>query len=636
MPQITRSGGRQTGVGIPFADIEAPTVDGLLPALDRRVVGKPFAVEGRNFLWDAKGPYSGFGSVYISHREIERPELAQTFRINDDILMFTVDSIREYDPVSDTFWPRFTYTPNETEYPWSSAFVGNRYYFCKKGTGIIEYIPATGEFKLMVNAFFPTDPVGICESRGRLIVLGTDLISNSAQDDANDFEPSLLTGAGNQVLSMIGGTPFGVFAIDEGFLVFTSKGILLATFNQYTNILFIFDILTTQHPAIGPYAILTLDDGLILYISRQGLLTSNGQKPAPFEPLFSEYLARELLANADLSDYSAFRLFYAVDQQLLFLSVESTAVPRVYDYAWCLYRPVGKWGIFNTLHFAFGEFNISASVAEGFNFGYINVDGLAVQLSGDAFVEATAFPDTGVDFRASFDMPARIEDGVVHFPTLMDVDCRNLTSLIGKASGWYDFISIKSLADLEGEQSDPAAVLVMGVYLFGTMLNCDSGAQRYGLSPVAQDLGGLDSYITVGMFRYDVGQYSDQLGIATNLAVGMDEFALQSEIDTDDYLITTGSSDTFEDWLEIDGAEDWGNRSPIIGSVYNTLVIGTNDGTTVFTSAVPETVDTDENTIYYACMVSGLMHMLKFSADAAHEYFHLKSLTMSGTSGGRL
>src|SRR3546814_5511311 len=81
------------------ANIKAPDIEGLLPAVDPRKVGKALVVDGQNFLWDINGPYSGFGNRVISKQLVYNAENAYTFRVDGKIYIFTDCEILDYDGV---------------------------------------------------------------------------------------------------------------------------------------------------------------------------------------------------------------------------------------------------------------------------------------------------------------------------------------------------------------------------------------------------------------------------------------------------------------------------------------------------------------------------------------------------------
>ena len=64
-------------------------IRGLLSALDRRQPVDKFVLDGQNFLVDAEGPFAAFSSELITAAQIRNPENADTFRVGDEIFLFT-------------------------------------------------------------------------------------------------------------------------------------------------------------------------------------------------------------------------------------------------------------------------------------------------------------------------------------------------------------------------------------------------------------------------------------------------------------------------------------------------------------------------------------------------------------------
>ena len=116
---------------------------GILPALDRRQPIDKFVLDGQNFLVDAEGPFSAFGSEFVSYAHFRNPENDRTFRVGNDIFLFTESAVLRFDTNSELYYPVFVFPVNNTNFPWSQATVGGVHYFAKKGSNVFSYNPLT-------------------------------------------------------------------------------------------------------------------------------------------------------------------------------------------------------------------------------------------------------------------------------------------------------------------------------------------------------------------------------------------------------------------------------------------------------------------------------------------------------------
>lgn len=624
-----------------FLNLQVKELQGLLPAIDAKTSEKPYVIEGKNFWMDLKGPVSGFGSYYLTKAQLFDPELVKSFRTGDEEVVYcTADAVLKYDTDGMFFYPVYLFNPIvDYDWPWSHAEVSGRHYFCKRGVGVIKYYPPDSSWELLNDAAIPDDPVGVCQCRGRLVILGSDAWAWSALGTGDDLTPSLNTGAGNQGISIIGGTPLGVFELDDAFLVSTTKGFVISEFTGGGATPFRHRTLKTNDKAINPFCIISMGSGLVVFLDLKGLRSTSGKEPEVFQPLFSEFLSRTLIPGRNLRNATIFRLEYNDDRQWLFLSVASDGAPTKYDIAYVLYRPLtDKWGSFNEPHRSFVEIYVNSGPGVGFSFGFVDDLGYFHVFSEDIFRETTSFlsDPEGYFWQPDIDIPARISDGEYIMPSLLTIDTQDPSYFVTRQPNWYLFTEIGHHREVVIEDADLASELESGEYLMRAWFFGSAAQTEFGVAEFPTERSSLDSFVILGPFRFTELKYSDQLGHATNVTITVESIGEESE--DEDWM--DNPFDEEEDWGDMLEAseEDWGGVSTD-RAMFDAIIRGTNDVRTVFGDN-EETMElrlVDGDTYFYPCFATiGLYQTIEVNAQDLLESFHVTDIEISGTSAGRL
>ena len=428
--------------------VQVKQIKGLVPALDDKEVGQPFVISGRNFAVDYEGPYAAFAHVFGSYDPIQNPIAIETIQIGNAVFYCTQNAIYTYDSIGMWFVPVYQFTPVTDAWPWSVAYVGSKYYLCREGVGVLQYDPVAISFQNIntmtftyqgtpgqaVSAFLPVNPCAICQSYGRLVILGSDKVVWSAQDNGIYIGVDLTTGSAYQGLSIIGGSPLNVKETIDGFVTFTTNGILKSEINNGVTVYNHF-VLSRTAKMLNPFCCVTMpnaigtttspflssSDMIITFLTKQGFYTTDGHVPRPWEPLFSEFLTKKILPNyKDLTVTSLFRLLYVEDRRWLFLSVADPDFQQKYQKAYVLYTPRDEWGSFNELHCAIGLFNVGLSPQQNYNLGYIDWNGYIHTFQDLAYKEMTFDSFHNYLYRVKTEAQCRyIENGVLLASTQM-------------------------------------------------------------------------------------------------------------------------------------------------------------------------------------------------------------------------
>lgn len=575
--------------------IDTKDIIGLIPALDSRKTDKARVIDGINFVWDADGPYSGFGNEFLADEPFTDPEYIATFRVEGTIYYTAKTGIYLYDSTNKMFIPQMLFDASSEDSPWSWCEVGTINYFCHLAIGIISYNPLTEAWASFTPASLPTNPTSIANVGGRLVVLGDNNVAWSALDDGSDLVPSLVTGAGAQAISLIGGTPFAVKVLSDGFITYTSEGIMKSTYIG-GGVTYRHRPVTTETKPINAFCIVSLERIEHVFLDKKGLYTLTGNNFKPLDPLMNDYLFNSLFKSFGIeTTVPNYRIQYNNTEQLLFLSVSTTDASRQFSYALVYNTAVGKWGQFNYLHYSFLEIDIAAGSSAGIVFGYVDGDGIIRSMSRQHFVE-----------NASDKSFADFYQPLVEFPSRKIDDKHTMASIMYLTA--YDEADIEDLGSAAG--------------YFTNIINTP-------VQVLARTLVDLDSFIQVGLFRFTEQQFVDQIGYVADVSIGAGYTPVGQVIE--DWLILTG----FEDWNTDTGEEDWGEGIPSQED-FEAVLESFYDGRTIENSETLSAHRDEGAQKYYWADTSGIYFGVRVKAQTVGHVYHVKYIEFAGTVLGRL
>ena len=641
-------------------------VNGLLPALDRRKPDKPFVVDGRNFVFDVDGPKSAFGGVFLTHHLIADPLYTDSFDVDGVRFIFSATGVFKLDATTLLYFPIHIFSTPITGDPhkWTTGFVNDKHFFCHPGVGVIYYDTTTELFSELTGATVPTDPQAVAAIHSRLVILGTEAIVWSAQDDGTDLATDLATGAGFQALSLIGGTAITCVAYTSeaglgqhsGIMTFTTAGIMLSKYSGTVGT-FQHSVMSLAHKLINSFCVVTLDTGEIVFGTETGLHKTRGQTPEKWALMFSEFLVGEF-NTYDLAESANIRFTLIPEKQWFFISFTAND-GNPYTHAYVLYLPTERLGYFTHWHYAIMAIDIASGPYKGQHWGHLDIDGRFLAWRGIAQMETEETGTSVYLYKPLVQYPVRYNSisGVYTLPSVMRFSTVTEIALDGQAMGYYDVYFVE-FPDADHEVSTPTQVddvptldedwnLLGGEEDWGALageidwnaighvtlpsyMSFEFSALQLTFTPTAPEYTGLDSLISVGLLRYEEQEYPDELGLVTNLSIGMPE---SGDIDatSEDWNVASGE----EDWNSASGEEDWGEGVKDVIS-YGVTVVGTNDGYTEYMSTVPDLAKNYAATNFYTLMSTGIWHTVDIDASSTGQSFHLKSLELSGNVAGRL
>lgn len=639
-------------------------IQGLLPALEAKNVNKPFVIDGRNFIVDFEGPYSAFSSLLASYNPFSEPALVETFEVEGHTFIFSAIGIFEYDVTSQMYQPLYIFNSPVTSYwPWSAEKIGTVWYFCRKDVGIVRFDPTFWAFSILVASELPADPRSICKSYGRLIVLGATRVAWSDLDNGDVFDSSLATGTGSQGTSAYApGNPLVVKETADGFIYFSDKAIGKGQIIEIETTFRHFNI-SREYKLINPFAIATTDDLTHVFVTKQGLVSTNGQVPKPWQELFSQHLIRNVFPSLDSLSLPTIKLYHDDDRDWFFISIASKDSPSLYGmaYALNLKRGEGGWGRFDKLHYSFGKFNLNPSDPSAlFNLGYICKRGFIHKFVTLAYTEEEDYISDYYFYQSFSNFPATFEGSTWVPKSLMKMTSVNEAALINAVSGLYDFstaapameptlpIDESSYAVVNNVESEDWLVSLLPdedwlvdvgdedwmtgdfAAIFPCLIGMADTFTRQTVEAAPLIKSPINGYIDVGFFRLPIVESGDEMTLITELAIGM--FNSNDFGGAEDWL-NAPTEDV--DWMTATGIEDWGYGIPTeVG--YKLTLIASNDGETTFSQQDP-TMSTNAGAVqYYKPFLTGIFHKVRVAANEADEAFHLKFLELSGSKAGRL
>lgn len=654
-----------------MASFAANEILGLQLALDPRKVQKPHIVAGRNFYLDIEGPRSGFGF------ESSTPEypmfhkfFPQSFVVTPTVLFhfgqdstsveigcYTFDwQLRRHLPIF-----RQTITAAYLGFPWTMALVGGLYYFAHRGVGVWQYTPATQAW-VTVNASFPAGTYYIIESDGRCVAMADGVIAWSAIDNALDFVPSTVTGAGAQSLAKIGSLTkpsdyLGLKKVADGFLCFTSKGILKGLIvDSFTPFRFV--PASSRHVPLNPWCFAETADNQHVILTVNGLYATSTGEFEPWLPLFSEYLKQQLLGSVPQGVSGYVQLHYEASHELLFVSFSTSNTAVYFTRAFCSYVPRGEIGSFDLTHTGFVKIDQILDTKD-LSFGFIRANGtVGVFTDGTLNIE-NAGTVTSYLHAPRLEIPVHLQNAVYRFA---DVLAEMESSVQFQAPGFagttprlphrlhregsprhypifwlltQDIAPPLPIVAVEGYSFPGAAHGGGSMYVINGIESEVLAYQETYWAPNAIAQSSLDASIELGLFRFGDGEAADQVTLITELLIGVDSASGTTE--TIDYLAVEGEVvDDFMLDYPSDVFDDYGLGLGTSAEFVETL-IGTKDGRTAFEGQEiqPETLEIAPGVRRKTMQCAGIWHKLRIVASEVGHNFHIKLLEFTHFLIGR-
>lgn len=586
-------------------NFRAADIKGLTPSVEPTRSDELFALTGKNYIFDTRGPKSVFGNRLLLPQKLGRPEHSQGLRLKlrggDRCFTFTSDSILEWDE-NQGGWAVIYVTPYTGNAPnrWSWGYLNGFVYFCHPRTGVLVYDVDTGVCQphTEVGIGTPEEALSIVINNGFLIVVTPILYAWSAPSNGLDFTPTL-GGAGFQVISdRVAGFPIMVTSYTRGCLTWTTGGVMRSEFTG-DQAVFRHRALQTEYRPVNSFCTCKIDDDTVIILDERGLFQSKGEAPTPLTPVFNEFLQAYLQDN-DLNLGTNVRMEWDELQRRMYISTSLTEANPLYENCFVLYPNLDKWGQFNESHYGIMPLLIKDSERADDFYGFVDADG-----------RVRYWQDTGSrEIRP--EVSTAKQGGNLYYPPIqkpfsyIEGDSGTVLAASGVANTFND-----------AEVSGPA-----DFYLW----DGDSA------TPMAPERTGLDARIVFGLLRVLGQQSSDQMGEVTGLLV--------RSLSEDNAHVGTG----FNIDAPGDASMDLNQLDPAVAERFvdenyvnhKLRIVGTIDGVSVFTQQEPSLIGFAKSVRYYSCSVIGLWHMMELRAEEVGESFHPVTFELTAIPAGRL
>ena len=584
-------------------NIKAAEIKGLTPAIDPAESREVFALSGKNFEFDSLGPRSGFGDRLLLPQPLEDFAHVAGARVKlrdrDRSFTFTSKGILEWSEFAGGWVPVYL-TPDLTDsaHRWTWAYLNDFVYFCHPRVGVLSYAVDSRRCLPHASEALPNEPLAVAVNNGRLMVLTPTVLAWSAPSNGQNFNPTL-GGAGFQELAeRVSGYPIMVSSYAGGCLTWTTGGVMRSEFTGDEKV-FRHRTLQTEYRPINSFCVTQLDDDTTIILDERGLFQCSGEKPSPFTPVFNEFLW-QYLQNNNLKEGVNVRIEWDDLRRQLYVSLSLSEVNPLYEECFVLYPNLQQWGRFSEPHYGILPLLIESGDRRGDYFGYVSATGHVRYWNQSGSRESAANP-----------AQTALQLCDLHYPLI-----QKPAFAIDGESGWVLSSSGKFAVRPTDELPNRAAYHLPD-----------------GVISVAPILQGLDAQLRLGLVRMQMEESADQMSEVTSVLLRTGVTGPEDRVRVDYNLIPAGLSD--EDYNVVAGAEDYG-LDPANYVNHGLRIIGTLDGISESDSTVPSVVGTKKGARYYTCSCVGVWHIVELEAVEVGEFFHVRTLELTGIDAGRL
>lgn len=656
------------------------TIGAYTPSYDAKQLAEFSVVGGQNFMPSLQGYKSEFGSSPFTDRRLSQDLLigAQPFSIGEDYLVLCNNyGILFYEPDSGGFTYQYkSRTILDARYPWSVAYVGGDYYFCHKDFGVVRYRPYDNSwFELTENV--PSSPMSVCSASGRLVILGESTYAWSAVGDGTNLATSLTTGAGFQALSLVGGgKPLGVKTIINGYMVYTTSGIIKVESINSANPFYHKVLTSSDFAPVSPKAIAEVGTGTHVFLTRTGLFATSGEYPEAFEPEFSKWLTGTLLRYLLSSRYELpVSLSYSTVNKWLMLSYsEYSIIPSPYSLAFVFDIELGKWGRFDQPHYFMGAGYLPTGDLKGYRLLTATFDSTIRVFDKDYGISNAVDINNPDNYPASCPNPIKIQSTTevgsiaTIFAASARLDTYDFASINKDNYGYYSSEIVYSTAinldypkipdreqpaigvdmmlvpdsNIDMMTAEPAAPSTRIDYRIDMMVGgvhnhpvayCvfDGAANSQSLIKLTPQLDKLPSKLELGL--YHIAEFDDinQATVVTGFCEIHDEWVGEDTvIDMELIADITLDMETIENEIV-----DMGVLS-VSKPNFKTKLISSSDG---YGNLDYHQYEIDPLTIVgnrynYNAYSTGLYHGFEVETESAGDFYHLKQIQLNLIQGG--
>lgn len=644
---------------MPLLPHQVTPVETLLPSVDHRNAARSFVVDGRNFLFDSKGPKSGFTSRMLTPFPLESPHHVQGLTIQNRTFVMTQDAILAWRTKVPFTW-ELLYGFNseisaDSDGPWSALFLEAILYLAHPGRGLFAGALTEGEDQILFQPKTDsTTPGLILNIRGMAVVRGRPILVNDeeiqwgAVGNMENFTPAL-GGAGLQVLAaFVQGDYLGLSSWQDGFVVWTTGGPVVGEYIGGDSVWHFYPMTNREQP-ISRRAVHRMTNGNIVFMTRKGLFITNGiGEISPFSPEFNEfflgYTERE---DGQLTEHQFWRLDYDENREILFLA-EST--DGVHYWRAFVFTPTrDKWGLFSNVAHGFLPFTNDT-------YGYVDQEGYCHYFTPTLQIKE-GLPDNSLGYNRH--MPrhqkaTRTPSSSLVSRAYVDNPATPTTALSPPAAAWYENDGQSVKRDYPVSLDSWIEIGYVRPQQLQGLVDDVIEIQEMKVSSIPSSPS-FDPDFRSNHHKTDFyGTEEDWNSLALSLAdddITEDCMFIDDDTDDEDWLIDVGDSEDFnllmggtvvfaieseEDWNLLSGTEDWGGLASGLNPItYDIEVRASQDGIT-FDTSIPQMARFDIAAQSYVGLPSGAFNRIRLSAAAPYQYYWASYISVAIQYQGKL
>lgn len=626
-------------------------LDPWTPDIDARRNDKPCIISGNNFRDMLDGPCSYWGNDFVNYNYFDPSTRLKVneLRITNGFLYGTPKGVFKINPTSKMMEPLLiapNITVTNTYWPWTIAYVGGKYYLAQYDIGLWQY-DDVNETLSQITTPLGNTVRGVAADHGRLIAISDSVVANSALDDGTDFTPSLSTGAGAQSVAIVGGTPYKIETVTDGFLVFLSKGIMKGNWSTaayvYTH---------TKHSesvrVFTPNSTITVPGLGVLAIDNNGMWLTKEYNyetygyPQLWDVEKSDYFKRFILAYMDQNLYGTIFLYFSKSLQVLFICFSGNLTPGFFQTTFCWDMVSKRWSSFDEQHY--GIFETYDQTNNQYTCSYIDVYGYMHAFQDQNFSE---------DYPAS---PLQLAD-FIYRPLASDPPTRRIIDADLNGGVFYELCGTEILQS-DNNAFGYANYTTSGVYSLNNETFSDTVST--GGDPTADVSGSpiivytnIDLFVSGIIELYAIPYIAPSKALNSNIVIGPWRFNSQNFVGEETSAVeglmlsinNTNGFQVYEDWNAdlpaedynaLSGAEDWsaGSAYP---NIYEVELTSSQDAfSTPLQGAetLDAFIDASATKIYKPNGWNGIYHTIKISADQVSDCFSIKAIDLTANLTG--
>ena len=635
------------------------TIESWNPAIDARAleVGRVLILDGKNYLFDSKGPKSGFGHRMVTGGAIGNKTDVQFVDVANQTLLATSKGLfrQEYavPPLRDVLEPSTYYRQltvfNEVIHNnefnvarWHGAYLNGATFATNRNYGLWQINRTDANLHAVDGV--PDITTSMAIVAGRLMLLSPNAVFWSGPGDGSDFNPQT-GGAGFQLTTQyMADEPIGLTSTQKELVIWGRESAMTAEYIGGQAV-FRWDALEMGLFPLGPMAITAYLQDSSFIMTKHGLAVVRGtQLDLNVSPSFNQFIRGMLNDNYSLEA----RLDYIKEDDLLYVQLADSQ--PYYSKTYVLAVSLDRWGSFDENHLGICRFG-STRGATGFadESGYLHkfTDTPDREVRGKGLIGLDSHIDVGYlntpDMIQTADAALEIQEINVSMRKTFPSDVANLQLIDWQGDGTYWNVETGPFVDedwntgavdtnIDEDWDDGQDSMVIDDDL-------NNEGEDYVLALEGDE--GEEAYIGED---WNLGEiYPNEDYNLSHTEASAEDWNGRPLEESDDYLqppmVSVWSGLDYEDWNlpdAIDGDEDWDGPYSFRNFITTVIqVYSSFDGGEYDLVFDPELAIERGDRSLYTTLTAGRFQFLRLKANARWDYYHLTQFDATVTYEGQ-